>query len=121
MLIFEHVNWIATIIGMVNRAVHRVAYPSDAPAMAYVPMPDGSSSAEPEIRPGPRTWRKRVSGLDARTAYVRGEPRRRRTARCSALWRYGRAPRWLKISMARAVSWLAAVRWSRSASSSARA
>src|SRR5207302_1573524 len=33
--------------------------PSDAPAVAYVAIPDGSSSDAPVTRPGPRTPRRR--------------------------------------------------------------
>src|ERR671931_239483 len=31
--------------------------------MAYVPMPDGSSSAEPAMRPGPNSRKNRTTGL----------------------------------------------------------
>src|SRR5690348_14654918 len=45
----------AAINGSVKMAVHSVANPSEAPAMAYVAMPDGSSSEAPVIKPGPKT------------------------------------------------------------------
>ena len=34
--------------------------------MAYVPIPEGSSSEAPVTRPGPRTRRKRFTGCDSR-------------------------------------------------------
>src|SRR5712664_656760 len=51
------------INGQVNRAVQRVVKPSEAPATAYVPMPEGSSSDAPVISPGPSTFRKRLIGF----------------------------------------------------------
>src|SRR5437660_12865485 len=44
---------IATISGNVSTAVHKDAYPNDAPATAYVAIPLGSSSDAPVTRPGP--------------------------------------------------------------------
>src|SRR5437879_3130204 len=57
------INWTAAISGKVTRAIHSVAYPRAAPAMAYVPIPEGSSSEAPVIRPGPSDFRKRRSAL----------------------------------------------------------
>src|SRR5580692_8669184 len=52
-----HINWMAAISGNDTRAVHRVAYPYEAPATEYVEMPDGSSSAAPVISPGPKSFK----------------------------------------------------------------
>src|SRR5438552_10077190 len=60
------VNCTAVIIGNVISAVHSVAKPNDAPATAYVPMPEGSSSDAPVIKPGPRTIKKRLNGFGLR-------------------------------------------------------
>src|SRR5438132_7860202 len=60
-------NCTAAIIGSVSKAVHSVAKPSDAPALVYVPMPDGSSSEAPVISPGPRNIRKRLRGFVSRS------------------------------------------------------
>src|SRR5438477_12274004 len=49
-----HINCTAAISGNENRAVQSGAYPKRAPAIEYVEMPEGSSSAAPVIRPGPR-------------------------------------------------------------------
>jgi hypothetical protein len=43
------------IIGVVSRASHSIENPVLAPATEYVEMPEGSSSAAPVIKPGPRT------------------------------------------------------------------
>jgi hypothetical protein len=51
------------IIGSVKSAVHSVEKPREAPATAYVPMPDGSSSDAPVMRPGPRILSKRLTGF----------------------------------------------------------
>src|SRR6266508_3871865 len=59
--IFAHRNWTADISGNVRIAVHRVAKPSEAPAIEYVPIPEGSSSAAPVIRPGPSAFRNRFN------------------------------------------------------------
>src|SRR5580700_3376209 len=48
-----HIICTAAINGHVRRAVHSSLVPSCAPAMEYVAMPDGSSSAAPVIIPGP--------------------------------------------------------------------
>src|SRR4051794_31248602 len=61
MPIFAQTNCTTYIIGNVNNAVHSVEKPSAAPACAYVPMPDGSSSDAPVIRPGPRTRKNRLT------------------------------------------------------------
>src|ERR1700690_1305230 len=55
--------WTAVIIGSIATVVQSVAKPYWAPACAYVPMPDGSSSDAPVIRPGPRTLNARFSGF----------------------------------------------------------
>jgi hypothetical protein len=52
-------NWTAAIKGNEKSAVHRGRYPNNAPATEYVEMPDGSSSAAPVTRPGPRSEKKR--------------------------------------------------------------
>src|SRR5258708_9191997 len=57
------VSWTEAINGHVNRAVQRVVKPREAPATAYVPMPEGSSSDAPVINPGPSTFRKRLNGF----------------------------------------------------------
>jgi len=44
-------------------AVHSSPYPNAAPAIEYVEIPDGSSSAQPVINPGPKSERKALSGL----------------------------------------------------------
>src|SRR6187399_1094082 len=49
-----HMSCAAVIRGNENRAVQSGAYPNAAPATEYVEMPEGSSSAAPVIRPGPR-------------------------------------------------------------------
>ena len=53
------------IKGKVTRAIHKVANPNEAPAMAYVPIPEGSSSEAPVIKPGPRIFKKRRKILGA--------------------------------------------------------
>jgi len=58
------VNCTAVIIGKVMSAVHNAPNPNDAPATAYVPMPEGSSSDAHVINPGPRIINKRKSGFD---------------------------------------------------------
>jgi hypothetical protein len=40
--------------GHVKTAVHKSEVPNWAPAMEYVAIPEGSSSAAPVITPGPR-------------------------------------------------------------------
>src|SRR4029077_14304827 len=45
--------------GNEKSAVQRGRYPNVAPATEYVEMPEGSSSAAPVIRPGPRFEKKR--------------------------------------------------------------
>src|SRR5882672_2923331 len=49
-----HIICTALIRGNENSAVQRGAYPNAAPVTEYVEIPDGSSSAAPVIRPGPR-------------------------------------------------------------------
>ncbi len=46
------------IIGVVIKASHSVERPVVAPATEYVEIPDGSSSAAPVIKPGPRLRKK---------------------------------------------------------------
>src|SRR5437762_7985861 len=58
------------IIGNVTSAVQRHENPKAAPACAYVPMPDGSSSEAPVTRPGPRTKKNRVIGFFSRPTRV---------------------------------------------------
>src|SRR5437016_10321170 len=65
--ILAHMNSTAVIIGKVASAVQRIENPSDAPATAYVPMPEGSSSDAPVIRPGPRIFRNRLRGFRSRS------------------------------------------------------
>ena len=48
-----HIICTAAISGHVSSAVHSSLVPSCAPAMEYVAMPDGSSSAAPVMIPGP--------------------------------------------------------------------
>ena len=48
-----HIICTAAISGHVSSAVQRSLVPSCAPAMEYVAMPDGSSSAAPVMIPGP--------------------------------------------------------------------
>src|SRR6202167_5996845 len=48
-----HIIGTAAISGHVRSAVQRSLVPSCAPAIEYVAMPDGSSSAAPVITPGP--------------------------------------------------------------------
>src|SRR5438128_2343372 len=57
-----HISWIAAIKGNEKNAVHSVAYPKLAPATEYVEIPDGSSSAAPVIKPGPRLAKNRRNG-----------------------------------------------------------
>ena len=57
------VSCTATIKGKVNNAVQRVAKPNPAPATAYVPIPEGSSSDAPVINPGPSNLKKRFTGF----------------------------------------------------------
>ena len=64
--IFAQRNWITDMSGKVTSAVQRVAYPSGAPAIEYVPIPEGSSSAAPVIKPGPNVFKKRLSRLGGR-------------------------------------------------------
>jgi len=47
--------WITTIIGKESSAVHSRPYPNVAPVIEYVEIPDGSSSAHPVTRPGPKS------------------------------------------------------------------
>src|SRR5712692_4389070 len=56
-----HIICTAAISGQVRNAVHSRLVPNCAPAIEYVAMPDGSSSAAPVMRPGPRASRKRRS------------------------------------------------------------
>ena len=58
-----HMNCTQPMNGQVRNAVHNWAVPNCAPAIEYVAIPDGSSSAAPVIRPGPRTEKKRLSGF----------------------------------------------------------
>ena len=55
--------WTAAFNGYMSSAVHRVWRPSVAPATAYVPMPLGSSSDAPVMKPGPRILPAFLSGL----------------------------------------------------------
>ena len=48
-----HIICTAAISGHVSSAVHSNLVPSCAPAMEYVAMPEGSSSAAPVMIPGP--------------------------------------------------------------------
>ena len=51
--ILPHISWMATIAGHKNTASQASLYPYWAPAMEYVAIPDGSSSAAPVTNPGP--------------------------------------------------------------------
>jgi hypothetical protein len=53
-----HISWTAVISGKDRIAVQSGRYPNEAPATEYVETPDGSSSAAPVIRPGPRSLKK---------------------------------------------------------------
>jgi hypothetical protein len=55
------ISWIAAMRGYVRSIVQPMPKPSCAPAWLYVPIPDGSSSEAPVIRPGPRRLRKPFS------------------------------------------------------------
>ena len=71
-----HIICTAAISGQVSGAVQSNAVPCCAPAMEYVAMPDGSSSAAPVIRPGPSLRRNRVTGFfgpDFSAKGLRGE------------------------------------------------
>jgi hypothetical protein len=62
--------------GQVINAVHSNAVPCCAPAMEYVAMPDGSSSAAPVVNPGPKTEKNRRTIFDfpfRPTLFVIGE------------------------------------------------
>ena len=48
------ISWTPTANGATYRADHASRSPNSAPTWEYVPMPDGSSSAAPVTRPGPR-------------------------------------------------------------------
>src|SRR5712664_4780280 len=61
--ILAQVSCTEAINGQVNRAVQSVVKPREAPATAYVPMPEGSSSDAPVTSPGPSTFRKRLIGF----------------------------------------------------------
>jgi hypothetical protein len=54
-----HIICTAVISGNENRAVHNGAYPNAAPVTEYVEIPEGSSSAAPVMRPGPRPAKNR--------------------------------------------------------------
>lgn len=54
--------WTAAMRGQGRNAVHSSEVPSWAPAIEYVAMPEGSSSAAPVMTPGPRMERKRRIG-----------------------------------------------------------
>src|SRR5947209_3645232 len=62
MPILAQMNWTATIRGKVKSAIQSVEKPRLAPAIEYVPMPEGSSSEAPVISTGPRRERKRLNG-----------------------------------------------------------
>src|SRR5437764_456300 len=49
-----HIICTAAISGHVRKAVQIRLVPNCAPAIEYVAMPEGSSSAAPVMRPGPR-------------------------------------------------------------------
>src|SRR5207245_6807064 len=55
--------WTAAMSGKVSSAVQSVCNPSVAPATAYVPMPLGSSSDAPVMKPGPRILPIFLAGL----------------------------------------------------------
>src|SRR5258706_15907099 len=74
MPILAQVSCTEAINGQVNRAVQRGVKPKDAPATAYVPIPEGSSSDAPVISPGPRTFRKRLIGFRSSIMAASREP-----------------------------------------------
>src|SRR5258706_15827142 len=55
MPIRAHIICTAAMRGHVTNAVQSMVVPSCAPAIEYVAIPEGSSSAAPVMRPGPRT------------------------------------------------------------------
>src|SRR5260221_14214836 len=55
MPIRAHIICTAAMRGHVTNAVQSIVVPSWAPAIEYVAMPEGASSAAPVMRPGPRT------------------------------------------------------------------
>src|ERR1035437_4733871 len=55
--------WTAVCMGSIAMVVQSVAKPYCAPAWAYVPMPEGSSSDAPVIRPGPRALPRRLKAF----------------------------------------------------------
>src|ERR1017187_5223062 len=63
MPIRAHIICTAAMSGQVRRAVQRRLVPSCAPAMEYVAIPEGSSSAAPVMSPGPSTEKKRRGHL----------------------------------------------------------
>src|SRR4030088_3559357 len=58
-----HVFWTAAISGKVRSAIQSVWSPRLAPATAYVPIPLGSSSDAPVMKPGPRIMPAFLSGF----------------------------------------------------------
>src|SRR5579863_1764253 len=78
-------------MGKVTGAVHRNDGPSEAPAAAYVPMAEGSSSEAPVISPRPTERKAPLSGGLGRSALERsakvGSSLRRstRTGCCAAI------------------------------------
>src|SRR5450759_1520551 len=63
MPIRAHIICTAAMSGQVRRAVQRRLVPSCAPAMEYVAIPEGSSSAAPVTSPGPSAEKKRRGHL----------------------------------------------------------
>ncbi len=56
--------------GKVITAVQSVVNPNAAPAVEYVPIPDGSSSAAPVISPGPSCRKNRRIALRGRLVFA---------------------------------------------------
>src|SRR5512146_1532744 len=64
--ILAQMYWTTVMSGNVRTAVQRSPYPKAAPALAYVPMPLGSSSEAPVMNPGPSRRNRRRIGLRSR-------------------------------------------------------
>src|ERR1051325_362817 len=75
-----HMSCTAAINGNASQAVQRARYPNCAPAIEYVPMPDGSSSEAPVTSPGPSIEMNRRSlpglALESRRVTMRAQAMR---------------------------------------------
>jgi hypothetical protein len=77
MPIWAHAIWTAIISGHVKAALQSRDVPKEAPAIEYVAMPEGSSSAAPVMTPGPMMardfeifWPRRWRGDPGRGDFV---------------------------------------------------